>query len=103
MNRQETLESAIEYVCSKREKEYGTPKDNFSVIANFWSIYLFRVIGAEVSLTPHDVAIMMTLLKLSRIASGVVKDDNYVDAAGYIACAAEIATEVCDGEVDELS
>lgn len=37
-----------------------------------------------------DVATMMGLLKVARIATGY-KDDNFVDLAGYAACAGEIA------------
>ena len=39
---------------------------------------------------PEDVAIMMALLKVARIATGAGKVDNYVDLAGYAACAGEI-------------
>jgi hypothetical protein len=34
---------------------------------------------------------MMALLKIGRIASGQAKADNYIDLAGYAACAGEIA------------
>lgn len=34
----------------------------------------------------------MALLKIGRITTGNAKEDNYVDACGYMACAAEIAT-----------
>ena len=37
-----------------------------------------------------DVATMMGLLKVARIATGY-KEDNFVDLAGYAACAGEIA------------
>ena len=40
---------------------------------------------------PHDVAILMALLKIARVRSGRYKADNYIDLAGYAACAAEIA------------
>ena len=33
----------------------------------------------------------MALLKVARIKSGRYKADNYIDLAGYAACAAEIA------------
>ena len=38
-----------------------------------------------------DVATMMGLLKVARIATGN-KADSFVDLAGYAACAGEIAT-----------
>lgn len=88
MNRKETLETAMSYVTVDREVQYGTPENNFKVIANLWNIYL----NTE-TITAEDVAIMMALLKIGRIASGQKKDDNYVDLAGYAACACEIATK----------
>lgn len=57
----------------------------FALIANLWSVYLEHDVSA------HDVGIMMALLKIARIKDGRFKADSYIDAAGYIACAAEIA------------
>jgi hypothetical protein len=34
---------------------------------------------------------MLALLKIGRIATGHTKADNYIDLAGYAACAGEIA------------
>jgi len=84
MIRREILDMAETCVCGQREEDYGTPEDNFKVIADLWSCWLNEKI------TPHDVAIMMTLLKIGRMKSGKIKDDNYVDGCGYLACAAEI-------------
>jgi hypothetical protein len=42
-------------------------------------------------MTPHDVAIMMALLKIARTQTGVYNRDDYVDAAGYIALAHRLA------------
>ena len=88
MTRKETLESAEKIVCTDREQQYGSPEDNFAEIAKMWKHYLDMPIDA------HDMAIMMALLKIARIKSGQVKDDNYIDLAGYAACAAEIAARM---------
>ena len=45
----------------------------------------------DIRIEPHDVAILMALLKIARVRSGRYKADNYIDLAGYAACAAEIA------------
>ena len=37
-----------------------------------------------------DVAAMMALLKIARIATGTAKADNWVDLAGYAACGGEL-------------
>ncbi|MBR5782885.1 MAG: hypothetical protein IKY33_01515 [Clostridia bacterium] len=86
MNRKETLEKAMTCVLGQREQDYGTPEDNFAIIAGLWSVYLGTEVDAE------DVALMMALLKIARCAAGTGKEDNYIDLAGYAACAAEIAT-----------
>lgn len=39
---------------------------------------------------PEDVAAMMALLKIARIADGNSKDDNWIDGCGYLACGGEI-------------
>lgn len=83
--RREILEQAIKCVCMDREQDYGTPEDSFTAIARYWSLYLSREVNA------HDIAMMMTLLKIARIESGRFKSDSYVDACGYLACAGEIA------------
>lgn len=85
LTRKEFLHRAEECICVDREEQYGSPEDSFGTIAGLWSIYL----GREIS--PEDVAVMMALLKIARIAGGKFKADSYVDAIGYMACAGEIA------------
>lgn len=87
MKRAEILAAAEKCVCGDREQSYGSPEDNFSRVAEFWSTYTGHPIVAE------DVAAMLALLKIARIASGHVKADNWVDLAGYAACGGEIETE----------
>lgn len=85
MTRKETLDRAEQCVCGQREGEYGTPEDNFGVIAKLWTTYLGH------NITPQDVAICMMLLKIARIKSGNATSDSFIDIAGYAACGAEIA------------
>lgn len=87
MNRTECLNQALTCIMGQREDDYGTPEDNFAVIAKLWSAYL----GVEIQ--PHDVSSMMILLKVGRIASSKDKkptDDCWVDIAGYAGCGAEL-------------
>ena len=37
MKREETLDRAKQCVCGLREDDYGSPENNFQVIANLWS------------------------------------------------------------------
>ena len=57
-----------------------------------WSVYLCAR-GMEHPLSAADVGAMMALFKLGRIATGGNKADNFIDLAGYAACAGEISTE----------
>ena len=84
MKREEILKTAQDIVCLDRENPYGKPEDNFKIIADLWSTY----IGTEI--TSNDVAMMMIMLKIARCKTGRHKDDNYIDIAGYAACAGEI-------------
>ncbi len=83
MTRKDCLMAAIDAVCNDRQHTYGKPEDNFKLIADLWSTYTGAKIG------PQDVAVMMILLKTAR-AKNSNHDDNFVDIAGYAACAAEI-------------
>ena len=88
MNRSELLSTADKIVNGERERDYNSPEQSFKKIADFWTVYL----GYEV--TPVDVAAMMALLKIARIASGHAKEDNWVDLAGYAACGGELESSL---------
>lgn len=85
--RKEILKQATDTVCTDREGQYGSPEDNFRRIADLWTTYC-----GGYSFEPKDVAMMMSLLKIARIATGKHKDDNYIDLAGYAACGAELGS-----------
>ncbi|MDD3041293.1 DUF6378 domain-containing protein [Bacteroides sp.] len=83
MNRRECLQKAEKCVCGQRDIDHGKPEDTFGMIGRFWSDYL------GVPVTAHDVTIMMVLFKAARIRVGSYVEDNYIDMAGYAACAGE--------------
>ena len=78
------LEKANTLIAGDREKDYGDKVHNHNNIARLWSAYL----GTEIK--AHDVAILMTLLKVARTKLGVVSEDTYIDMAAYSAIAGEI-------------
>lgn len=90
MTRSELLHAAEVCVCGQREEDYGTPEDSFRVIGELWETYIKeKCVGdpaAEVCIVPEDVAALLALLKIARIATGHGKSDNWVDLAGYAAC-----------------
>ncbi len=71
-----------------REKDYGSPQDNFATIAELWSAYRGELF------VPADVAVMMTLLKLARLSTNLSHRDSWVDGLGYLALGAELAKAV---------
>lgn len=89
MKRSEILDAARKCVCGDREQDYGSPEDSFKTIAHLWEDYLTAK-NTPVNLTPKDVAAMMALLKIARVATGHGKADNWVDLAGYAACGGEL-------------
>ena len=91
MKRAEILQAAHGCVCGEREHDYGTPENNFATIGNFWNTYL-KAAHPEMekfNINAKDVATMMALLKIARIANGN-NPDSFVDLAGYAACGGEI-------------
>ena len=88
MTREEVLNKALSCVSGDREQDYGSPEKNFGTIALLWSVYLQRL--GRGYLEDKDVAAMLALLKIARIASGHSKLDNWIDLAGYAACGGEI-------------
>ena len=104
MNRAEVLAAAKKCVCGEREQDYGTPEDNITTIGLLWGVYL-RAAHPELQkilpingIEAKDVAVMMSLLKVARIATGS-SPDSFVDLAGYAACAGEIATREAERRV----
>lgn len=94
LTRVDVLRRAEECVCGHREQDYGSPEDNFEAIADFWETYLNRGCLANdgrVHLDASDVAMMMALFKIARIATGTGTADSFIDLAGYAACGGECA------------
>ncbi|MCQ2316353.1 MAG: DUF6378 domain-containing protein [Bacteroidales bacterium] len=91
MTRAEILDAARKCVCGERDRQYGGPEQSFRVIADLWSTYLSAVISLPVCIEGDDVAAMMALLKIARIATAAVPHpDSWIDLAGYAACGGEL-------------
>jgi hypothetical protein len=84
--RTRVLEQASALINGDREKDYGTPQQNFARIAQGWQI----ILGCDVS--PDHVALCMAWLKIARLANGP-HADSYIDGAAYMALAAELSEE----------
>jgi hypothetical protein len=82
-HRTEILTQADQLINGDRNNQYGEPHQDFTRTALMWTAYLDHPIHA------HDVAALMALLKLSRIAWQPNKQDSWIDLAGYAACGYE--------------
>ena len=104
-NREDILDGAKDCVCKSREADYSSPENSFKVIASMWTSYLYATGKMPedngVVLTAKDVAAMMVLFKMSRVATGCGKVDNWIDAAGYAACGGEIE-QIPNSDVDDF-
>jgi len=82
----EALMAAISAV-EERGENYGDVRENHQRIANLWSV----VFGHSV--TPEQVVLAMTCLKIARLIETPDHEDSWVDICGYGACGAEVGTE----------
>lgn len=88
--RAQLLREAEQITVGSRNATYGSPTQDFERTAALWSVYLERLDP----LSPHDVAAMMVLLKISRLVHSPNHRDSWLDLAGYGACGWEcVATE----------
>ena len=83
--RGKVLADAAALIDGDRQGDYGPPAENFRRIALLWTAYLGR------DVTPPQVAHMMALLKIARLARTPAHRDSSVDLCGYAALAAELA------------
>ena len=100
MLRKDVLRTASRTISVDRAQEYGDAEVNFKNIAALWS----TVLGVEIS--APQVALCLNQLKVARLINNPSHVDSWVDAAGYIALGAEIATggsvETEDQDVPEV-
>ncbi|MGM9681821.1 MAG: DUF6378 domain-containing protein [Eubacteriales bacterium] len=98
IDRLNVLSRAGVAVTGAREEEYGDPGENLACIASLWQAYIETrcvppIARGGVCVTAEDVAAMMALLKIGRLATGGGSDDTWIDIAGYAAIGGEIAAK----------
>lgn len=71
----------------ERGENYGGVRQNHERIAALWSVVFDQTV------TPEQVVLAMTCLKVARLMETPSHEDSWVDIAGYGACGAEVATE----------
>lgn len=102
INLGDSLNEAHKIITGYRQDQYGKPEDSFTLIAEYWNVYLTKVLVDKLShesllvlediasvLTPKDIAHMMILFKVARCNCQSHSRDNYLDIQGYAAIAAD--------------
>ena len=91
--RKEALSQIDQMVNVDRNVSYGDPNADFERIAALWNTYL-QGRKDQSSIKPHDVAVMMVLLKVSRLCWSPEKDDNWLDMGGYSVCGYDVSRKL---------
>lgn len=77
---------AKQIVTEDRQTVYGHPYVDFTRIAGMWNAYLGVHETSMKSIEPEDVALMMTMVKMSRLRNTPTHEDSVVDIHGYANC-----------------
>jgi hypothetical protein len=85
MNRGKILDEAKRLTATDRQQTYGDPYINHKRIADLWSVYL------ETEISPSQVALCLSLVKIARLIESPNHLDSYIDLAAYSAIAGEIS------------
>lgn len=96
---EDMLRQAASLVGGQRAKDYGDKTENHERIANLWNVWLTERYGNTQTIEAYDVAIMMILMKISRLMHTQGHSDSHVDIAGYAAIAEEIWVNKMPGEI----
>lgn len=83
------LREAEALITGDRNKNYGSPTENFDTTAALWNAQLGHKLKPGESFTATDVALLMVQLKMARLKTSTSNRDHYLDIAGYIACGFE--------------
>ena len=79
------MDEAKRLTATDRNEIYGDPYTNHKRIADLWSVYL------ETEISPSQVALCLSLVKIARLIESPTHLDSYIDLAAYSAIAGEIS------------
>ncbi|MBO5956712.1 MAG: hypothetical protein J6Q39_04080 [Bacteroidales bacterium] len=93
--RKTIITQAAAIVEGARQLNYGSPEDNFARIAALWETYLINKQKPHTVFTinPHDVAMMMVLMKIARLMNTPDHWDSIKDGIGYFTCMASFVDD----------
>lgn len=81
--RESALQKAQRIIHGARQQAYGHPRDDFRRTAGLWTALLAGLLKSGARITPEHVALMMILVKVSRLIATPGHRDSVVDVAGY--------------------
>lgn len=84
--RERTLHTAAALISGDRARAYGDVGENFTRIGALSA----PILGVQ-NITPAQVALCLTQLKVARLVANPTHVDSWVGAAGYIALGSEVA------------
>ena len=85
------LEEAARLTAGDRDATYGDPTTQHRCMGQLMEV--FDRFDVNKDSPAHRAAMFLILNKVSRIACGKLKDDNYIDGAAYFAIAGEARDE----------
>lgn len=91
MTAREILFQVAELVSGDRRKTHGDAAETQAKVGALWTVFLGGRKLPDAPLSGVEVAQMMCLLKIARTQSGEFNMDDFLDAIGYSAIAAENA------------
>lgn len=80
------LDTAKQLISGERAQTYGDSTESHRRIGRLWA----AILDVD-EVPPHQVALMMAALKISRAVGDPTHEDSYVDMAGYAALGYEAA------------
>jgi hypothetical protein len=91
--RRQLLNEAADLIDGGRDREYGGPEKNFERIAALWNAagFCHGGVGGVRPIAPHDVAILMIMVKAARLIVSPRHKDSWTDIGGYAGCGFEVA------------
>ena len=99
MKATEIAGKAAELVGGDRAAQHGDKVENFTKIAAIWNGALSAAgILTSRPLDAHDVCNLMEAMKIARRYTGHFNPDDYIDGAGYSACAGEVRKKQMDAD-----
>lgn len=95
--RADVLEEAARLITGDRNNQYGPPTQDFRRTADALTAMGYRRLDTDeqtsLDLVPSDIALMVGMVKISRLMHGRDKRDNWTDLAGYAGCGYECSLE----------